>query len=291
MVIGVRRRREGAAGWWAGAQPSGWRAGRSAQWNAGRPSDYAGRGGDRQPDRSSCWWVGGSLLRCRPPRRGPTRCRRHRPGRRWWAQGTVEHPGQGAAVARCSRVSGVSVATSSIRSPGWNATACFLANGGRLRPGGLEGGGSRYSQSTQRMVVCSRWCGRRLWPRRSSRRSPPAPTRRGVTRRRCDPGSRTRCRPRLTAAHKCRGSGVGWDPRACLPPIALRIDGCRVPAGVLVVDTEPAVATGGVQVLQPLVPPGDGPLAAVHRHRCGVGQGGGELAGGDQPAVVGLELV
>jgi hypothetical protein len=211
MVIGVRRRREGAAGWWAGAQPSGWRAGRSAQWNAGRPSDYAGRGGDRQPDRSSCWWVGGSLLRWSPASARTDTVPPSSPLTSMVGSGNRRPPGQGAAVARCRRVSGVSVATSSIRSPGWNATACLLANGGRLRPGGLEGGGSRYSQSTQRMVVCSRWCGRRLWPRRSSRRSPPAPTRRGVTRRRCDPGSRTRCRPRLTAAHKCRGSGVGWD--------------------------------------------------------------------------------
>src|SRR5512132_1883059 len=74
-----------------------------------------------------------------------------------------------------------------------------------------------------------------------------------------------------------------------------RAVGCRGPAGVLAgcwsVDPDAAVAACRVQVVQPLMPPGDGPLAAVHRGGGSMGQGGGELVGGEQPAVVGPQLV
>src|SRR5512132_1178850 len=74
-----------------------------------------------------------------------------------------------------------------------------------------------------------------------------------------------------------------------------RAAGCGGPSGVLEgcwsVDPDAAVAAGGVQVVQQLVPPGDGPLAPVGRGGGGMREGGGEFVGGEQPAVVGPQLV
>jgi hypothetical protein len=58
-------------------------------------------------------------------------------------------------------------------------------------------------------------------------------------------------------------------------------------AGVLdacwqLADADAAVAAGGVEVVAPLGPPGDGPLAAVHRALGRMGQGGGELSTDDR---------
>jgi hypothetical protein len=57
------------------------------------------------------------------------------------------------------------------------------------------------------------------------------------------------------------------------------------------VDADAAVAAGAVQVLQPLAPPGKGPLAAIGGAGGGVGEGGVQFLGGDEPAVVGPQLV
>jgi hypothetical protein len=68
-----------------------------------------------------------------------------------------------------------------------------------------------------------------------------------------------------------------------------------LPAGLLagcwLVDPDTAVTAGRLQVIEPLSPPRDGPLAAVHRGAGGMWEGGGELLGGDKPAVVGPQLV
>jgi hypothetical protein len=70
----------------------------------------------------------------------------------------------------------------------------------------------------------------------------------------------------------------GWMPAGLL-------------AGCWLVDPDAAVTAGVVQVVQPLAPPGDGSLAAVGRGAGGMWEGGGELLGGDEPAVVGPQLV
>jgi hypothetical protein len=45
------------------------------------------------------------------------------------------------------------------------------------------------------------------------------------------------------------------------------------------VDADAAVAPGAVEVVQPLAPPGDGPLAAIQRADGGVLEGGVEFLG------------
>src|SRR5215218_3592632 len=106
-----------------------------------------------------------------------------------------------------------------------------------------------------------------------------------------------------------RTSASGWPASSSwsrsVTVTRSRCTGVLLPFGVLasgvlasgvlgwrwLVDSDATMASCRVQVVEPLGPPGDGPLAAVQRASGSMRQRGGELVRGEQPAVVGPQLV